>query len=356
MRDRSFFVIVVMFVISITVFIGIAISQKSETIDETSNNVENVIDESGSKNNITEDKEIIDEGEVKPIENKVITEVNVVTDINSLTNPKIEEVAKNTFDEYFKRFYVFEKSSIGPMPGIFIELGFATENDIDLWAKNADKESDYIKSKIKHETFKNAMLQFVNEEYFIKYFSQYRNVDGYVAFGNYGGGAPWYSVEDAELISRVGNTYNFKITIKDLEMYDHYKNGDSSIKENDYYFTDEVAMEYVNDRLVISKLNDGIILEGVYSLENTDVAYEFYKDGTVEYLMNMGIYSGTYNTSGEKELKITWEEETMWDVITLEEKTSKMSGTENVTVINDKKIRVESNHDGEVVVNEFIKK
>ena len=36
-------------------------------------------------------------------------------------------------------------------------------------------------------------------------------------------------------------------------MYDHYKNGDSSIKENDYYFTDEVAMEYVNDRLVISK-------------------------------------------------------------------------------------------------------
>lgn len=351
MRDRSFIVIVVMFVISIMVFIGIAMSQKTESIDETSNNMESINDKiiSDENNNVVE-------SDTNLIENKIITEVNIVTDINSLTNPKIEDIAKSTFDEYFKRLYAFEKSSIGPMPGIFIELGLATENDIDLWSKNEDKDTDYIKSNVKYETFKNAILQFVNEDYFVKFFSQYKNIEGYVAFGNYGGGSPWYGVEDAELISRVGNTYNFKITIKDLEMYDHYKNGDSSIKEADCYFIDEVAMEYVNDRLVISKLNNGIILEGVYSLENTDVAYEFYKDGTVEYLMNMGIYSGTYNTSGEKELKITWEEETIWDVITLEEKKTKMSGTENVTVINDKKIRVESNHDGEVVINEFIKK
>ena len=86
------------------------------------------------------------------------------------------------------------------------------------------------------------------------------------------------------------------------------------------------------------------------------MAYEFYKDGTVEYLMNMGTYTGTYDMSGEKELTITWKEETIWDVITLEEKTTDMSGTEKVTVINNTKIRVESEHDGEVVINEFIKK
>ena len=163
-------------------------------------------------------------------------------------------------------------------------------------------------------------------------------------------------VEEATLISRVGNTFNFKLKIKDLEMYDHYLYEDENIKEEDCYFEDEVAMEYINNRLVISKFNDSIILEGVYSLENTDVAYEFYKDGTVEYLMNMGVYTGTYDMSGEKELTITWKEETVWDVITSEEKTSEMTGKETVTVINDKKIRVESEHDGEVVINEFIKK
>lgn len=296
------------------------------------------------------------ESEDENVENIIATEVNIVTNINTLTNPKIEDIAKNTFDEYARNILGYEKSSIGPMPNLFIKLKLATLEDINKWSERTESKEGYIKSDIKYEVFKNAVLQYVNEEYFVKFFSQYKNIDGFVSFQNTGGGSPAIGVEEATLISRVGNTFNFKLKIKDLEMYDHYLYEDENIKEEDCYFEDEVAMEYINNRLVISKFNDSIILEGVYSLENTDVAYEFYKDGTVEYLMNMGVYTGTYDMSGEKELTITWKEETVWDVITSEEKTTEMTGKETVTVINDKKIRVESEHDGEVVINEFIKK
>ena len=304
--------------------------------------------------NIINENEI-EEGNLKE-ENKIITEVNIVTNINTLTNPKIEDIAQKTFDEYVRNISDYEKSSIGPTPYLFVRLKLATSEEVEKWSQRTPDKDDYIKSDIKYEVFKNALLQYVNEEYFIKFFSQYKNIDGVVAFTNSGGGLPAYGIEDAELISRVGNTFNFKLKVIDLEMYDHFLYEDENLKEEDCYFEHEVAMEYINERLVISKYNKSIILEGVYNLENTDVAYEFYKDGTVEYLMNMGVYTGTYDMSGEKELRITWEKETTWDVITLEEKTTDMSGTENVTVINDKKIRVESEHDGEIVINEFIKK
>ena len=222
--------------------------------------------------------------------------------------------------------------------------------------KNVSSTNEYIKSNVKYENFKNALLQYVTEEYFVKFFSQYRNIDGYVAFCNCAGTGNWTSVEEAELVSRVGNTFNFKITLKDLEMYEHYLNGDEYIKEDECFHDINVALEYINNRLVISKYNTEIILEGLYFLDNTDVSYEFYKDGTVEYLTNMEIYKGSYVTCEKNKLEIRWEEKTVWDVITAEETVTEMEGTEVVTVINNKKIRVESEHDGEKVVNEFIKK
>lgn len=337
MKNKFVILIIIIFIIVIGVF-----ACKVPNDDLKTDNVENEIK--------------VEESENTAIENINVTEVNIVTNINTLTNPKIEDIAKNTFDEYTRNILGYEKSSIGAMPYLFIKLKLATSDEVDNWAMRPESEDGYIKSDIKYEVFKNALMQYVNEDYFIKFFSQYKNIDGFVAFENTGGGSPAFGIEKAKLISRVGNTLNFKLTVKDLEMYDHFLYEDENLKEEDCYFEDEVAMEYVNDRLVISKYNDGIILEGVYSLENTDVAYEFYKDGTVEYLMNMGTYTGTYDMSGEKELTITWKEETIWDVITLEEKTTDMSGTEKVTVINNTKIRVESEHDGEVVINEFIKK
>lgn len=338
----------IIIIIIFIALIGFAIIKSAEYVSDNSNNVENVSNE--VNNNVINNNEVEKESE------KIITEVNIVTDINSLTNLKIEDVAKNTLNEYLEKIASYEKSSIGPMPDLLIELELATEEELNLLCKNSSSTSDYIKSNVKYERFKNALLQYVTEEYFVKYFSQYRNIDEYVAFCDCAASVVWTSVEKAELLSRVGNTFNFKMTLKDLEVYEHYLNEDGDIKEDDCYFDMNVAFDYVNERLVLSKYSTEIILEGVYFLDNTDVSYEFYKDGTVEYSTNMSVYKGTYLTCGENDLRITWEEETTWDIITGEESVSKTDGTEEVTVINNTKIRVESEHDGEKVLNEFIKK
>lgn len=333
----------IIIIIAFIIFIGFAIIKSSEYVSKKYSNLENV-------NNEIKNEEVIEEKE------KIITEVNIVTDINTLTNPKIEDIAKNTFNEYLEKIASYEKSNIGPMPYLLCELELATEEELDSLCKNVSSTSEYIKSNVKYEKFKNALLQYVTEEYFVKFFSQYRNIDGYVAFCNCAGSGAWSSVEDVELKSRVGNTFNFKITLKDLEMYDHYLNGDDYVQKEDCFFNIDVALDYVNDRLVISEYSSEIILEGLYFLDNTDVSYEFYKDGTVEYLTNMEVYKGNYVTCEKNKLEINWEEKTVWDVITGEETISEMEGTEVVTVINNKKIRVESEHNGETVINEFIKK
>lgn len=340
MKNKSFklkIIIIILFII----FIGFAIIKSSEYVSQKTNNLENI-------NNEIANEEIIEE--------KIITEVNIVTNINTLTNPKIEDIAKNTLNEYLEKIASYEKSSIGPMPYLLSELELATEDELDLLCTNASSTSEYIKSNVKYESFKNALLQYVTEEYFVKYFSQYRNIDGYVAFCNCAGSGAWSSVEEAELKSRVGNTFNFKMILKDLEMYEHYLNEDGEIEEEECYFNKEISFDYVNERLVISEYSSEIIIEGLYSLDNTDVSYEFYKDGTVEYLTNMEVYKGSYVTCEKDKLEIIWEEKTVWDVITGKETVSKMEGTEVVTVINSTKIRVESEHDGETVINEFIKK
>lgn len=341
-KDFKFKIIII---IAIIILIGFAIIKCSEYITKNSKNSENLenINNEVNINEVEEEKE------------KNITEVNIVTDINTLTNPKIEDIAKNTFNEYLEKIANYEKSNIGPMPDLLRELELATEEELDLLCENVSSADVYIKSNVKYESFKNVLLQYVTEDYFVKFFSQYRNIDGYVAFCNCAGSGIWSNVEEAELISRVGNTFNFKITLKDLEMYDHYLNGDEYVNEEDCFYDMDVALEYKNNRLVISEFCGEIILEGIYLLENTDVSYEFYKDGTVEYLTNMAVYKGNYVTCDKNKLEINWEEKTTWDVITLEESVSEMDGTEVVTIINNKKIRVEAEYDGETVVNEFIK-
>ena len=341
-------IIKILEIIICVALIVLAIIKSSEYVESDSNYSENI------------NNEVIKEDEVEATEEeiieKIITEVNIITDINTKTNPKIEDVAKNTMNEYLEKIANYEKSSIGPMPYLLNELELATKEELDALCENVSSASEYVKSNVKYESFKFALLQYVTEEYFVKYFSQYRNIDGYVGFCNCAGSGMWSEVEKAELISRVGNTFNFKLTMKDLELYDHFLNGDEFVKEDDCYYKIDVSLEYVNERLVVSKYNTEIILEGIYFLDNTDVSYEFYKDGTVEYSTNMYLYKGNYVSCDKNKLEILWEEQTTWDIITAEEIVSKMDGIEIVTVINTAKIRVESEHEGEKVINEFIKK
>lgn len=98
-----------------------------------------------------------------------------------------------------------------------------------------------------------------------------------------------------------------------------------------------------------------IILEGIYSMEASDVAYEFYNDGIVEYSTNMAVFKGTYTTISENELKIEWQEKTEWDAVTSEETIKKMSGREYVDIIDENNINVRTEVEGKTYTNEFTK-
>ena len=62
------------------------------------------------------------------------------------------------------------------------------------------------------------MLKYMTEELFNNKFSQYKNVDGYVAFCNVAGGFAPSSIENVKLILRDDPIYQFEITLKDDEV------------------------------------------------------------------------------------------------------------------------------------------
>lgn len=318
----------------------------TENIIDKQNNNENVVNEAAENENTID----VEEEEDNSV---TVTEVNVIKDIKKMADEEIESIVKNTLNEY-QKIQGYEKSNIGPMPYLLAILGLETEEDLDELSRGQEDSNGYIKSNTDYEKFKNVLLQYVTEDYFIKYFSQYRNIDGKVAFCDCAGGGFSIEITDVNLKSNDGNKYVFGITIKDLEIYNNMVEGESA-EEEEYLFENEVEFEYVDDRLVISKYNEQIILEGVYSMEASDVAYEFYKDGTAEYSTNMAIFKGTYTMVGEKELRIIWEEKTEWDPITSEETVKRMSGREYVDVIDETNIVVRTEVEGKTYSNEFTK-
>ncbi len=342
-------IILLVLVMCGVVFVGYILLKDGSTSVNTSmseNIVEDVKNESNNKVSNESEKEDKNEGNV------VITETNIIDDINNISDEELEAIAKETLKEYLE-YESYEKSNIGPMPYILVKLGFEKEEELKTVMNGHPYTEGYIKSNTNYDKFKNALLQYVTEDYFVRFFSQYRNIDGKVAFCDCAGGTIPIDVENVTLKSKNNNKYKFNIVFKDLEIYDHYLEGEEL--EGGYLFERELEFEYVNNRLVISEFNGQIILDGVYAMEASDVAYEFYKDGTVEYSTNMSVFKGTYNMSGENELRIDWEEKTEWDDITSEETVKKMSGREYVDVIDDKNIIVRTETEGKTYKNEFVK-
>lgn len=74
------------------------------------------------------------------------------------------------------------------MPYILVELGLETEENIKSLTSGINNNTTYIKSNTKYEEFKEKLLQYVTENYFVEKFSQYKNIDGYVGFCNCTGG------------------------------------------------------------------------------------------------------------------------------------------------------------------------
>lgn len=343
-------IILLVLVMCVVVFVGY-ILLKDDSQTENILATENILEDSEKEfTNIVSNE--VEKNEDSETENVIITETNIIDDINNISDEKLEEIAKETLKEYLE-YESYEKSNIGPMPYILVKLGFEKEEELNTVVNGYPYTEGYIKSNTNYDKFKNALLQYVTEDYFVRFFSQYRNIDGKVAFCDCAGGGIAIDVENVTLKSKSNNKYKFNIVFKDLEIYDHYLDGEEL--EDGYLFERELGFEYVNNRLVISEYNGQIILEGVYAMDASDVAYEFYKDGTVEYSTNLSVFKGTYNMSGENELRIDWEEKTEWDDITSEETVKKMSGREYVDVIDDKNIIVRTELEGKTYKNEFVK-
>lgn len=165
-----------------------------------------------------------------------------------------EEMAKEVLKEYTK-LSDYENSNIGPMPYILVELGLETEENINLLTSGIYDATTYIKSNTKYKDFKEKLLQYVTENYFLEKFSQYKNIDGYVGFCNCACGTIPVEVEKITLCSVNGIVYTFNVVFKDMELYDHYLNPEDGddITEDDYLFNMEISFEYVNNKLVISQ-------------------------------------------------------------------------------------------------------
>ncbi len=154
------------------------------------------------------------------------------------------------------------------------------------------------------------------------------------------------------------NTEKENITNENLDDEDIENNNKDIVDEETNTNIEDENANIVEDANTDDAENleiEQIILEGVYSMEASDVAYEFYNDGIVEYSTNMAVFKGTYTTISENELKIEWQEKTEWDAVTSEETIKKMSGREYVDIIDENNINVRTEVEGKTYTNEFTK-
>lgn len=184
---------------------------------------------------------------------------NLNNTIDKLTPPEAalsqedaESKAKSVLDKFIK-ISDFETNGIGPMPYLLAELGLDTKDNLDKQCQNVGNIDTYIKSNVKYEDFKKAMLNYMTEDYFNSNFAGYISVDGNVGYKNIAIGSIPVSINKVELFGNKDNEYVFDVTLRDDEMYDHFVNKIDDTKEKDCYFTTKITFIYENDKLVVSE-------------------------------------------------------------------------------------------------------
>lgn len=145
-----------------------------------------------------------------------------------------------------------------------------------------------------------------------------------------------------------------------LEIYENSKvekNSTENTISNNLEDEDVItlAKKQIDNKLLISDfLNETIILEGEFTLEEPcDVGYKFYKDGRVEYSGNISVTSGTYTTVGKDEVKIVFNERTIWE--DEGEIHNKINEEEVAKVIDENTIIIDIESDGEIYSNKWVK-
>ena len=193
---------------------------------------------------------LLDMGE--EFENNKTENINASTNLNQEKSHELE--AKKILEDYLKLEH-YQENLIGPMPYILVDLGLETEENINLLVEGINDTTTYIKSNTKYEDFKEVLLQYVTEDYFLRNFSHYKNMDGYVGICNCSVSYIPVKVENITLSSVKENQYIFDVFFKDLEIYEHYLNPEEgeNITENDYLFKYEINFKKLNNKLVISE-------------------------------------------------------------------------------------------------------
>ena len=147
---------------------------------------------------------------------------NLNNTIDDLTPPKsalTEEdalsKAKTVLEKYVK-LSDYETPDVGPMPYLLAELGLDTKDNLDTQCLKNPGSDAYIKSNVKYDDFKKAMLNYVSEEYFNNNFSGYINVDGNVGYKYIAMGSIPTSVSDVELFGNKTLLISKADQLKDL--------------------------------------------------------------------------------------------------------------------------------------------
>lgn len=182
-------------------------------------------------------------------------------DIAFYNNEKMDFVNYNriimdTYNKY-KEVEDYQNSSIGPMPYILAKLSLATEKQIDKEIDDAKVQdaSTYIKSSVKYEDFKEKMLEMMTEEYFEAYYSDYKDMDGFVGYCNCAGGTIPTTIlgvlgggtDDNE------KTFTFNLLERDDEVYSHFEDGEIEDEAECYFIKTIKAVLSEDGNLLLSK-------------------------------------------------------------------------------------------------------
>lgn len=170
----------------------------------------------------------------------------------ALTEDEAISKAKAVLEKYVK-LADYETPDVGPMPYLLAELGLDTKDNLDAQCLKNPGSNAYIKSNVKYNDFKSAMLNYVSEKYFEDNFSGYINVDGNVGYKYIAMGLVPTSISKVELFGSKDNEYIFNVTFRDDEMYDHFINEPGTATEEDCYYKGKVTLILENNKLVISE-------------------------------------------------------------------------------------------------------
>ena len=172
---------------------------------------------------------------------------------SALSKEEAETKAK-TILETFVNLADYTTTDFSPMPNLLAELGLETRDNISALCNEQKDHTAYIKSNTSYETFKNEMLKYMTEKYFMDNYSGYINVDGNVGFKNVGIGLVKVSVDKVELFGFNDNEYIFNVTYIDDQIYDNAMlDGVIDENEKNYTFTGKVTFVLENDKFVVSE-------------------------------------------------------------------------------------------------------